>query len=218
MHPKWLDWAQRLQAIAQTGVNYEPHMFDRERYDAVREIAAEMLAAHSELDISLVRDLFTSESGHATPKIDARGVVFREDAGQPAILLVREHLDGGRWTLPGGWADIGESPSETTVREVFEESGYRTRAIKLLALYDRRLHDHPPSIFHAYKAVFLCELIEQEEEVIRSTSASFLETSEATFFREEYIPADLSVGRVTRKQLARFFEHYRNPNLPTDYD
>lgn len=218
MQPKWLDWVQRLQAIAQTGTSYEPNMFDRERYDAVREIAAEMLAAHSELDIAVARDLMSSDKGHSTPKVDVRGVVFREEAGEPAILLVREHLDGGRWTLPGGWADIGETPSESTIREVFEESGYRTRASKLLAVYDRRLHAHPPIVFHAYKLFFLCELIEQEAQTTRSTSASFLETSEATFFREEAIPGELSVGRVTRAQLARFFEHYRSPDLPTDYD
>jgi ADP-ribose pyrophosphatase YjhB (NUDIX family) len=214
MHPKWLDWAQRLQAIAQTGINYEPHMFDRERYEAVREIAAEILAANSELDISTVRDLFTHDAGHATPKVDVRGVVFRDNA----LLMVREHLDGGRWTLPGGWVDIGEAPSEATVREVYEEAGYRTRAVKLLALYDRRLHDHPPSIFHAYKVFFMCELIDEGKAETRSTSASFLETSEATFFRENEIPADLSVGRVTQAQIARFFEHLRNPDLPTDFD
>lgn len=214
MHPKWLDWAQRLQALAQTGLNYEPHMFDRERYEAVRDIAAEILTEHSELNIDVVRDLFTHDSGHSTPKVDVRGVVFRDNA----ILMVREHLDGGRWTLPGGWADIGEAPSEATVREIFEESGYRTRAVKPLALWDRRLHDHPPAIWHAYKVVFLCELVEQGNKEIRSTSASYMETSEATFFREESIPADLSVGRITRAQIARFFEHHRNPNLPTDFD
>lgn len=216
MHPKWLDWAQRLQAIAQTGINYDPHIFDLERYEAVREIAAEIVAAHSELDLATMRDLFTHQAGHATPKVDVRGVVFREDS----ILLVREHLDGGRWTLPGGWVDIGEAPSEATVREVYEESGYRTRAVKLLALYDRRLHDHPPSVFHAYKVFFLCELIEgiEREVETRNPSASFQETSEATFFREDALPEDLSVGRVTRAQLKRFFEHHRSPDLPTDFD
>lgn len=216
MHPKWLDWAQRLQAIAQTGISYDPHMFDRERYEAVRDIAAEIMAAHTELDIVVLRDLFTHEAGHATPKVDVRGAVFHEGK----ILLVREALDGGRWTLPGGWVDIGESPSEATVREVYEESGYRARVVKLMALYDRNRHGHTPSIFHAYKMFFLCELIETEADGahLEQNSASFLETHDATFFSEDTIPEDLSVGRVTRTQIARFFEHYRSPGLPTDFD
>ncbi|MBZ0286143.1 MAG: NUDIX hydrolase N-terminal domain-containing protein [Anaerolineae bacterium] len=213
MNPKWLDWAQRLQAIAQTGINYEPHMFDRERYEAVREIAAEIMAAHAQLDIEIVRDLLTHDAGHATPKVDVRGVVFHEGK----ILLVREGLDGGRWTLPGGWADINESPSESTVREVHEESGYHTRTVKLLALYDRRLHGHPPIVFHAYKVFFQCELTQTTPDA-PGTSAAFLETHDATFFREGEIPEDLSIGRVTRAQIARFFEHLRNPGLPTDFD
>jgi ADP-ribose pyrophosphatase YjhB (NUDIX family) len=215
MQPKWLDWAQRLQALAQTGLNYEPHIFDRERYEAVRQIAAEMMAAYTDAEIEKVMDMFIAQTGHATPKIDVRGVVFRGNA----ILMVRENLDGGRWTLPGGWADINEAPSEATVREVYEESGYRTRAVKLLALYDRNKH-HTPSIFHAYKVMIQCELIGDtpEDDHAAQGSASFQETGEATFFREGQLPEDLSIGRITRPQILRFFEHYRNPNLPTDFD
>lgn len=215
MQPKWLDWAQRLQAIAQTGLNYEPHIFDRERYEAVLGIAAEMMAAHTGADIEKVMGLFTAQDGHATPKVDVRGVVFRDNA----ILMVRENLDGGRWTLPGGWADINESAAEATVREIYEESGYRTRAVKLLALYDRNRH-HPPSVFHAYKVMIQCELIGDapEDDHAAQESASFRETGEATFFREDQLPEDLSIGRITRPQILRFFEHYRNPDLPTDFD
>lgn len=215
MQPKWLDWAQRLQALAQTGLNYGPHIFDLERYEAVRQIAAEMMAAYTDAEIETVMGMFTAQAGHATPKIDVRGVVFRDNA----ILMVRENLDGGRWTLPGGWADINESPAEATVREVYEESGYRTRAIKLLALYDRNKH-HPPSLFHAYKVMIRCELIGDapEDDHAAQESASFRETGEATFFREDQIPQDLSIGRITRPQILRFFEHQRNPDLPTDFD
>ena len=150
MDSKWLDFAQRIQALAQTGLNYDPHIFDRERYDKLMEIAAEMFAAYSDSDVEHINGLFRQQTGHATPKIDVRGVVFRESK----LLLVRENLDGGRWTLPGGWADINETPSIATAREVYEEAGYHTRAVKLLAFYDRRLHGHPPNIFHIYKAFF----------------------------------------------------------------
>lgn len=216
MNPQWLDFAQRLQAIAQTGLNYQPHMFDQERYDKVMEIAAEMMAAYTDSDVEQIRDLFDSQSGHATPKADVRGVVFRDNK----ILMVRENLDGGRWTLPGGWADINESPGATTVREVYEETGYHTRAVKLLALYDRRLQGHPPIVFHAYKVFFLCELLsdERSQEQIDNQHASFVETGEVAFFGEDEIPGDLSIARVTRKQIERFFEHLRQPDLPTDFD
>lgn len=212
----WLDWAQRLQAIAQTGLNYEPHAFDKERYEAVREIAAEMIAAHTNADIETVHDLYTAQSGHATPKVDVRGVVFKGDA----LLLVRENLDGGRWTLPGGWADINEPPSVATVREVYEETGYHTRAVKLLAVYDRHLHGHPPTLFHAYKLFFRCDLLADQPsaDYRAETSASYTETGEAAFFTEAEIPSDLSLGRVTPSQIKRFFEHLRCPDLPADFD
>jgi ADP-ribose pyrophosphatase YjhB (NUDIX family) len=212
--PQWLDWAQRLQAIAQTGLNYNPPPFDRERYELVRDIAAEMMASNGSTDHAALATLFVDQAGHATPKIDVRGVVFRDDK----ILLVQERMDGNRWTLPGGWADIGESAGEGVVREIYEESGYRTRAIKLLALYDRNKHDHPPFAFHAYKAFFRCELTDPDRHLdLEASSASFSETVDVDFFAEDDIP-ELSTARVTYQQIARFYEHLRQPDLPTDFD
>ena len=129
MDPQWLDFAQRIQAIAQTGLSYQPHIFDEERYHKLLEIAAEMIACYGDAEIPKLHELYSAQAGHATPKIDVRGVVFRDHR----LLLVQEMLDGGRWTLPGGWADINEAPSEATAREVYEESGYQTRPVKLLA-------------------------------------------------------------------------------------
>ncbi len=82
--------------------------------------------------------------GYATPKVDVRGSVFRDDQ----ILLVKERADG-LWTLPGGWADVNESPREAVVREIMEESGYHTRANKLLAVWDRAKHQHTPLLLLA---------------------------------------------------------------------
>src|SRR5208283_2790322 len=132
MEPNWLDWARRLNALAQTGLTFAETPYDIERYTAIRTIAAEMIAHGSGHDFSRVLDLFTCDAGYATPKVDVRGVVFQEGK----ILLVQERSDG-MWTLPGGWADVGDSPAEAVVREVREESGYLTHASKLLALYDR---------------------------------------------------------------------------------
>jgi ADP-ribose pyrophosphatase YjhB (NUDIX family) len=202
---KWLEWARELQALAQSGLTYSKNPFEIERYEKVREIAIEMMAERSDLDVEIIRDIFANEGGYATPKVDVRGVVFHKDA----ILLVKELRDR-RWTLPGGWADVNDSPAEATVREVYEESGYRTRAVKLLACYDRSKHGHPPYAFHIYKLFFQCELIGGEP-------ADSVETSDAAFFREDEIP-ELSLPRVTPEQIARFFEHYRHPEWPTDFD
>ncbi len=128
MPPQWLEWAKRLQAIAQNGLTYAHDPFDIERYEATRRIAAEIVAAHSDIDLNSVSDLFANEKGPATPKVDMRAAVFRDDA----ILLVKERSDG-LWSLPGGWADVNESPAKAIEREVYEESGYRTCAVKLLA-------------------------------------------------------------------------------------
>jgi ADP-ribose pyrophosphatase YjhB (NUDIX family) len=205
--PKVLDWAQRLQAIAQNGLAYqEPTEFDRDRYEQVRGIAAEMLAQGNGLAAEELVRVFASQSGHATPKVDVRGAVFRDDE----ILLVRERADG-RWTLPGGWADVGESPSEAVTREVLEESGYATRATKLLALYDRDRHGHPPHPWHTWKVVFLCELLGEEQRALGA------ETLAADFFPPDRLP-ELSLSRVTPRQIARFFEHREHPEWPTDFD
>ena len=204
--PKWLEWVKRLQATAQNGLTFANDQFDIERYRAVREIAAEIAADHSGQDSGHIAGIFAGETGYATPKLDVRGVVFRDDA----ILLVLERADG-LWTLPGGWVDIGESPREAAAREVMEESGCHARPIKLLALYDRNKHGHPPSPVHIYKMFILCELLGPGEHVPN------LETEAAGFFREDDLP-ELSISRSTPDQIARMFEHRRHPDWPTDFD
>lgn len=129
---KWLKWAKDLQAISQDGLTYSENKFEIERYKQIRGIAAEMMAEYSETEFEKILGLFAEQAGYATPKIDVRGVVFKDDK----VLLVKEKSDGG-WTLPGGWADPNESPKESVEREVFEESGFITEAIQVLAVYDR---------------------------------------------------------------------------------
>ena len=205
MDPKWLTWAKKLQAIAQNGLTYSKDPFDIERFEEVRELAAEILEDHTDADLPYIRDLFVEEVGHATPKIDVRGVVFRDDT----ILLVRERLDG-RWTLPGGWVDINEPPSESVVREVYEESGYQTKALKLLACYDRNKHPHPPHPSHIYKLFFHCELV-------GGRPSASIETDGVDFFEQHSLP-ELSTSRVTSSQIDRLFEYLRQPDMPTDFD
>ena len=206
MDPRWLDWARRLQAIGQTGLTYSDDPFDSERYEAVRTIAAEILAAGGGTEVERILELFARDKGYATPKTDVRGVVFQGDG----LLLVRERNDG-RWALPGGWADIGESPSENLVKEIREEAGFETRVVKLLALYDKRKHDHAPdNPHHTYKLYFLCE-------ILGGQATPGVETMEVAFFPEDAIPP-LSTGRVTAAQIARMFDHRRHPDWPTDFD
>lgn len=202
--PKLLDWARRLQAIAQTGVAYgETPVYHRERYEQVRRIAAEMLASNGEVEAIDAR--LALETGHATPKLDVRGVVFRGKE----ILLVRE-AEG--WSLPGGWVDVGESPAEATAREVLEESGYVTRATKLLALQDRDRQGYPPHAWHVWKAIFLCELEDAEQRELG------WETDEARFFPVDRLPEPLRVGASTRQLIERCYEHRGHPEWPTDFD
>jgi len=165
-----------------------------------------MLAEGSGLDQPFVLGLLDKETGYCTPKVDVRGVVFRENK----LLLVCERSDG-KWTLPGGWADVCASPAENVVREVYEESGFLTRASKILAVYDRSKHSHePPFPFHVYKIFLLCRIHGGAAKVSE-------ETDSVGFFGENEIP-ELSVTRITSAQISRMFEHHRNPHLPTDFD
>ena len=194
-----------MQAIAQDGLTYTKNDYDLGRYEQLRELAAEIFAGHSTGTLEEAGDLLALETGPATPKVDVRAAVFREDQ----ILLVKEPGEVG-WSLPGGWADVGESASEAAARETLEESGYRVRPVRLLAAYDRDRHGHPPIPYHVYKLVFLCEILDQ-------TPSPDVDAAEVGFFGENELP-ELSVTRITRAQISRFFEQHRNPNSPTDFD
>jgi ADP-ribose pyrophosphatase YjhB (NUDIX family) len=204
---QWLMWAQQLQAIAQTGLHYKNHPFDEERYRQIERIAAEMLATQAQVEMAMVLDFFRQDVGHATPKVEVRGVIFQDQK----VLLVQEGMDG-QWALPGGWVDMGESPSRAVEREVFEESGFETRATKLLAVYDRShpRHGHPPAPYSSFKLFFRCE-------ITGGAPTLSYETTGIAFFGADDIPP-LSPGRVVPSQLARLFEHLHHPDWPTDFD
>jgi ADP-ribose pyrophosphatase YjhB (NUDIX family) len=202
---RWLQWAQQLQAVAQTGDAYANNEFDRQRYDLIRKIAAEIMAAGSGAQPQDVLDVYVREGGYATPKMDVRAAVFRDDR----ILMVQERSDG-LWTLPGGFADVGDTPSDAIEREVLEESGFTVKVSKLAALFDRNRHPHPPFGYHIWKAFFLCDLHGGE-------ARPSIETSAVGFFAENELPP-LSRGRIAVNQLELMFEHHRNPQLPASFD
>jgi ADP-ribose pyrophosphatase YjhB (NUDIX family) len=203
--PDWLRWAQRIQAIAQAGLTYARDPFDRERYEELRGIAVEMASRGASVPAEEIRVVFASSLGYPTPKVDVRAVVFRGDE----LLLVRERKSG-RWTFPGGWADAGDTPSLAAERETLEESGYRVRATKLLALLDKSRHEHPPSVDYTYKALIRC----QWEGGAPVTSH---EIDEVGFFPRSAIP-DLDLDRTTPGQVDLAWAHLADPSRATDFD
>lgn len=207
MIEQWLDWVRRLQAISQIGLAYAADPFDIERYESIRDIAAEIAAAHTDDDFATIQNLFAHQKGYATPKIDVRGVVIH----QGKMLLVKERKEA-LWAVPGGGADVGDSPGQAVEREVYEETGYRVKATRLLAVFDRDhpRHGHSPLPFSVYKLFFQCDLRGGEP-------ALSLETSEVAFFARDQIPA-LSPIRVTPSQVDRLFELHAHPEWPTEFD
>jgi ADP-ribose pyrophosphatase YjhB (NUDIX family) len=206
--PDWLIWAREIQATAQTGLAFSRDPYDLERYRSLMRLAARIMEAHTDADLALIEGLFAAEAGYASPKVGVRGAVF-DDAGR--VLMVRESADAERWTLPGGWAEVNQTPAESVVREVFEESGYHVRPVKLAAVWDRARQKHPPGPFSVVRLFFICSLEGGE-------ARTSLETSEIGWFAEDAIPAELSAGRVLPGQIARMFEHRRDPGLPTDFE
>lgn len=194
---KLIGIADSLLAIAQNGLLFTKDAFDKERYLQIQKIAALILAEKSNLTSDKIIDLFSCEKGYATPKIDVRGAVFHDNKNQ-------------LWTLPGGWVDVNESPSEAVCKEIFEESGFKTKAVKLMALFDKNKHAHPTQLPHTYKLFFICELIGGEK-------TASIETSEIDFFEKDHLP-DLSLKRVIKTQIERVFVHRQDITLATDFD
>jgi ADP-ribose pyrophosphatase YjhB (NUDIX family) len=181
--------SRRLQAIAQAGLHYAENSFDRQRYEELREISVQLAVQISDADQDKIRLLFTDGTGFQTPKVDIRAVVLQDGK----ILLVRERSDG-RWSMPGGFADINYSPAGVAVKEVAEETGLEVAVNRLLAVIDTDRHNFPPLEFHYYKIIILCDLIGGE---LRGSD----ETEEARFFDPDELP-ELSEKRNTHELFA----------------
>ena len=206
LEPQWLRWARELQALAQTGNHFTTSDYDRERYARISEIAAEIFEKQGDTEGSKIRTIFDAQFGYATPKVDVRAAVFRDRK----ILLVQERTDG-LWTLPGGWADVNDSPSEAVAKEVRQESGFQVKVERLLAVFDRAKHPHdPPFPFHIYKMFFQCEI-----ECGEATPSA--ETSSVEFFGPEALPP-LSLSRITEEQIQFCFRAGLNAPVPTAVD
>jgi ADP-ribose pyrophosphatase YjhB (NUDIX family) len=217
MEDQWLAWAKKLQAIASTGLHFGESDFDKERYAEVAGIAEAMLAAIGTVPIDRIRELVPHfAKGYATPQVDVRGAVLREDK----ILLVRERADG-LWTLPGGFAEVGLSAAENVVKEVREEAGLHVAVQSLYGIRHKAKHPYRPDVRDFYKFFFVCtESVGQESAqtsaVVEQVDGHRLpdpqagvETSDAAFFMASELPP-LSTGRVLEKDILGAFEFSSN--------
>jgi ADP-ribose pyrophosphatase YjhB (NUDIX family) len=202
---RWLEWAREIQALSQTGYHFSENEYQRERYRRLTEIAAEMISEGTGLEVDPLIQIFQEQRGYATPKVDVRGAVFRDGE----LLLVRERADGG-WTMPGGWADVGDVPSQAAEREVWEEAGFHVKTRKVIGIYDANRAE-PMELFHAFKVVFLCDLIDGEP---RPSS----ETSEVKFFARDKVPQVLSGERTRPRHIEDAFNAWLDPDCPTVFD
>jgi ADP-ribose pyrophosphatase YjhB (NUDIX family) len=203
--PQWLAWAQEIQALAQTGAHYAQNEYETARYTRLRHIAAEIIAQYTGFPAPELDEDFSRQIGYATPRVDVRAAVFRDNR----LLMVHETIDG-TWAMPGGWADVGDVPSKAAERETTEEAGFVVKATRLIGVYDaNRLPEL--NLYHAYKLMFLCILIDGQAHTSH-------ETSEVRFFYREDIPIDLLGVRTNVRQIDDAFAALNDPDIQTVFD
>ncbi len=196
----WVAWAMEIQSLAQAGLTYGKDSYDLERYQRLREIAAEMIAEKADISLEKAKTLFCNETGYQTPKVDTRAAVFAGDK----LLLVREK--NGAWALPGGWCDVNQTVAENTAKETLEEAGLRVRPVRLIAVQDRNQHNPSPYAYGVVKIFVLCQALE-------GAFVPNLETTESRYFGRDELPSPLAQEKVTQEQLdmcfdARAAEHW----------
>ena len=199
-----VEWARELQSLAQAGLFYGHDDFDKERYQRIREISAEMMAERTGLPVDKVRDLFCNETGYQTPKVDTRTAIFSDGK----ILLVRER--DGRWSMPGGWCDYDLSPAESAVKEAKEEAGLDVVLDRVIAVQDREKHNEPP---YAYKIVKIFYLAH----AVGGAFTRNIETSDSRYFAVHELPA-LAEEKCTEEQVRMCFEAYQNSDWEVQFD
>jgi ADP-ribose pyrophosphatase YjhB (NUDIX family) len=202
--PKWLAWAREIFSLSQSGITYSVNEYDIQRYKRLQEITAEIIESQSGTAKESALETFSMQAGYITPKIDVRGAVVHEGR----VLLIQERADG-RWAMPGGWADLGNAPASVAEREVWEESGFRVQAEKVVAVLDANRVE-PMEFYHAYKIIFLCRLLDGEPRTSYETLA-------VDFFELDSLPP-LSLFRTSESMLEEVFAHVKDPGRPTAFD
>ncbi len=189
-----LDVVKRIKAIAETGLVYAVDAYDQERYEELREIGLKLMAYLSQEPFTKLDSFFLPQLDYPTPKVDVRGFVLNE---RDEILMAQESVDR-KWTIPGGWADVGNTPKEVAVREIKEETGLDTEIVRLLAVYDKQRHKHPPEPYYIYKLIFLCRVNGGE------LKAGF-DMQGVGWFSLDNLPP-LSEERILENQLRHLFQ------------
>lgn len=205
MNDKWLDFAIRIQSIAQAGLQYGKDKYDKERYEELRSISAEMISAKTDISLDKAYNLFCNETGYQTPKIDTRAAVFIDGK----ILLV--HENDGTWSLPGGWCDIDQSVASNTEKEAKEESGLTVKSEKIIAVQDWRKHNVTNYAYGVIKIFVLCKYIDGKFK-------ENIETTEIAFFDKTELPDNLAIEKCTKEQILMCFDSYENTDSPTLFD
>lgn len=202
---KWLKWAIEIQSLAQAGLTYTDNVYDIERYERLREIAAEIIEEKSNISLEKVKDLFCNENGYQTPKIDTRAAIFKDEK----ILLT--HENNGTWSLPGGWCDVLESIASNTIKEVKEETGLDVETIKIIAVQDRNKHNKPIYAYGVCKIFVLCNVIGGE-------FIENIETTEIKYFSLDEIPNNLAEEKTNNEQIEMCFKAYKDEKWQTQFD
>lgn len=201
---QWLQWAMELQSLAQVGLTYGKDVYDKERYERIREISAEIISNMSDIPFIKVKDIFCNEIGYQTPKLETRASIF--ESGK--ILLVREN--NGKWSLPGGWCDVNVSVGENTVKEVKEESGLDVVADRIIAIQDRAKHNLPVYAYGVCKVFVQCSVIGGQFE-------KNIETTEYGYFEVDNLP-ELSTEKNNEEQIKMCFDAYHSEEWKTLFD
>lgn len=202
---KWLKWAMEIQSMAQAGLTYTDNAYDIERYERLRELAAEMISEKSEIPLGKVKDLFCNETGYQTPKLDTRAAIFKDNK----ILLT--HENNGTWSLPGGWCDVLESVKSNTIKEVKEETGLDVKAVKVIAVQDRNKHNVPIYAYGVCKVFILCE-------IIGGKFAENIETTGFEYFSLDNLPVNLAEEKTSKEQIEMCFDAVQDKNWSTYFD
>ena len=201
-----LEMIKRIKSLSDTGLIYAQNEYEKERYEELRSISLKLLGIVSNKPFSALTDFFMPNKDYPTPKVDIRGLALNK---AKEVLLVKEKLDG-KWSLPGGWGDIGFSPSEVIKKEIFEETGLNSRVLRLIAIYDKKCHPHPPQPFYVYKLVFLCEILPGK------FNTSF-DIEEARYFNIKSLP-ELSEDRILKSQIDQLYQKTVNGDQTVYFD
>ena len=187
-------YLQRMIALIDTGLTFTKDPFDRERYEDLRGLLSEMLNQASDLDSEEVAEVLKPTSAYATPLMDVRAWIVEDEK----ICLVRGQGEND-WALPGGFGEVGYSPTENILKEIEEETGFEAKVERLLAVFDTNRFQLQSKQYA--KFVFECKLLDGQFQENQ-------EIADLQFFAIDQLPA-LSEKRITKEQIEILWQVYQ---------